>query len=124
MLTQIDPEGMSTTLMESIEDFKKDDSAVSKQDKYLVTPRGQRRMQKTTKGWKILVIWKDQSKTWIPLKDHKESNPVEVAEFAKAWCIEDEPAFCWWVPYILRKRDYIILAVKSRVRKTTHKYGI
>ena len=81
-------------------------------------------MQKTTKGWKLLVIWKYQSKTWIPLKDLKESNPVKLAEFAKAQCIEDEPAFCWWVPYVLRKRDYIILAVKERVRKITHKYGI
>ena len=50
MLRQIDSEGMSTTLMESIADLKKDDSAVSKQDKYLVTPCGQRRMRKTTKG--------------------------------------------------------------------------
>ena len=39
MLTQIDPEGMSTALMESIADFKKYDSAVSKQNKYLVNPR-------------------------------------------------------------------------------------
>ena len=99
--------------MELIAYFKKDNSALSKQDKYLVTPRGQRRMWKTTKGWKLLVIWKDQLKTWIPLKDLKESNPVEVAEFAKSRFIEDEPAFCWWVPYV----------VKSRVRKTTHKYG-
>ena len=45
ILTQIDSEGMSTTLMESITDFKKDDSAVSKQDKYLVTPRGHRWMR-------------------------------------------------------------------------------
>ena len=81
-------------------------------------------MRKTTKAWKLLITWKDQSKTWIPLKDLKESNPVEVAEFAKARFIEDEPAFCWWVPYVLRKRDYIISAVKSRFRKTTHKYGI
>ena len=44
MLTQIDSEGMSTTLIESIEDFKKDDLAVSKQYKYLVTPHGRRRM--------------------------------------------------------------------------------
>ena len=111
---------MSTTLMESIVDFKKYEMAVSKQNKYLVTPLDQRRMQKTTKGCKLLVIWEDQSNTWIPLKYLKESNPVEVAEFAKAWCIEDEPAFCWWVPYILRKRDCIISAIKSRVRKTTH----
>ena len=34
MLTQIDSEGMSTILMELIADFKKDDLAVSKQDKY------------------------------------------------------------------------------------------
>ena len=46
MLTQIDSEGMSTTLMELIADFKKDDLAVSKQDKYLVTSRVQRRMRK------------------------------------------------------------------------------
>ena len=71
MLTQIDSEGISTTLMESIADFKKDESALSNQNKYLVTPHGQRRMRKTTKGWKLLVIWKDQSKTWIHLKDLK-----------------------------------------------------
>ena len=44
MLMQIDFEGISTTLMESIADLKKDDSAVSNQDKFLVTPCGQRRM--------------------------------------------------------------------------------
>ena len=82
MLTQIDSEGMSITLMESIADFKKDKSAVSKQNKYLVTRRGQLWMPKTLMGWKLLVIWKDQSKTWIPLKDLNESIPVEVAEFA------------------------------------------
>jgi hypothetical protein len=54
----------------------------------------------------------------------KESHPVEVAEFAKARGIADDPAFIWWVPYTLRKRDIILSAVKSRIRKTTHKYGI
>ena len=53
-----------------------------------------------------------------------ESHPVEVAEFAKARCIDREPAFAWWVPYTLRKRDVILSAVKKRIRKTTHKYGI
>ena len=38
--------------------------------------------------------------------------------------IQDEPDFAWWVPFILRKRDRIIAAVKSRIRKATHKYGI
>ena len=57
-----------------------------------------------------------------PLKDLKESNPIEVAEFAKARDLESEPAFCWWVPHVLR--DVIISNVTSRARKTTHKYGI
>jgi len=54
----------------------------------------------------------------------KEAQPVEVAEFAKARGIDKEPAFAWWVPYKLRKRDIILSAVKRRVRQTKQKYGI
>jgi hypothetical protein len=38
--------------------------------------------------------------------------------------IREEPAFAWWVPYVLRKWDVIVSAVNSRVQKTSHKYGI
>ena len=38
--------------------------------------------------------------------------------------IQYEPAFAWWVPFTLRKQDRIFAAVNSRVRKSTHKYGI
>jgi hypothetical protein len=38
--------------------------------------------------------------------------------------IHDEPVFAWWVPYTLKKRDVMIASIKTRVRKTTHKYGI
>ena len=125
MLTQVDSDGFSTSLMEGIVDYKKDEAtAVPKSDQYVVTRRGQRKLRKTTIGWKLLVKWADGSESWIPLKDMKESHPVEVAEFAKARCIDDEPAFAWWVPYTLRKRDVIIAKVKARIRKTTHKYGI
>ncbi len=54
----------------------------------------------------------------------KESNPVQVAEYATACNIAEEPAFAWWVPYVLRKRDVIVSAVNSRVKWTSHKYGI
>ena len=63
-------------------------------------------------------------KQWCDLKDLKESHPIEVAEYAVTHKIDDMPAFVWWVPYTLKKRDRIILAVKSRIRRTTHKYGI
>ena len=77
-------------------------------------------MRHTTCEWKLKVLWKDGP----PSKDMKEARPVECAEVAKARGIHDEPAFVWWVLYTLRKRDVIIYAVKARVRKTTHKYGI
>ena len=62
--------------------------------------------------------------TWTPLKDLKESNPVEVAEYAKTRGIKSKPAFAWRVPFTLRKRAVVISAVSACVRKTTHKYGI
>ena len=74
--------------------------------------------------WDLLIRWKDGSESWQKLKDMKESHPIDTAEYAKARGIADEPAFAWWVPYTLRKRDVIMSAVKSRIRKTTHKYGI
>jgi hypothetical protein len=113
--------------MQGIVDVKKDDAvAIPKSEKWVVTARGQRRLRKSTVGWKLLVQWRDGSETWIPLKDMKESHPLETAEFAKARGIDDEVAFAYWVPYTLRKRDTIILAMKSRCKqkKVSHKYGI
>eukprot|EP00980_Cylindrotheca_fusiformis_P025880 scaffold14789_cov72-Cylindrotheca_fusiformis.AAC.2 len=49
---------------------------------------------------------------------------VEVAEYAVANKIEEEPAFKWWVPYVLKKRNRILSKVKSKYWRTTHKFGI
>ena len=57
---------------------------------------GQRRPKVTTRGWELLVLWKDGLMSWVKLKDLKESHPVEVAEYAKAHGIDDKPAFIWW----------------------------
>jgi hypothetical protein len=125
MLTQVDSDGYSLTMMEAITDYRKDEAvAVPKIDSYLTTTSGQKRRRKTTVGWSLLVKWADKSESWIPLKDLKESHPIETAEFAKARSIADEPAFAWWVPYTLRKRDIILSKINARIRKTTHKYGI
>ena len=83
------------------------------EDKYFVTKSGTKQMRQTTVGWKLLVQWSDGSRQWIALKILKESNPVQVAEYAFARGLGDEPAFAWWVPYMLRKRDMIVLAVNS-----------
>ena len=63
-------------------------------------------------------------KAWIPLKELKESHPLEVAEFAVAHGVDQMPAFKWWVSHTLKKRDAIIASVRKRIAQTTHKYGI
>jgi hypothetical protein len=69
------------------------------------------------------VSWKDGTESWVKLAELKDSYPIELAEFAKARIIADEPAVAWWVPHTLRKRNAFLSAVKARVRKKTHKYG-
>ena len=54
----------------------------------------------------------------------KESNPVEVAEYSVSQGIDTQPAFKWWVPYTLKKRDVIISTVMKGVKNDSFKYGI
>jgi hypothetical protein len=65
--------------------------------------------------------------SWDNLADLKESHPIETAKYAKILSIDHEPAFNWWVPHVLRKRDRIISLVRKRnprYLKRTHKFGI
>jgi hypothetical protein len=70
------------------------------------------------------VNWKDGTESWVKPAELKDFYPIALAEFAKALSIADEPAFAWWVPHTLRRRNVIFSAVKPRVRKKIHKYGI
>jgi len=67
---------------------------------------------------------KDGSSMWLPLKDLKESYPIQVAEYAVANKIADEPAFRWWIKHVLKKRDRMISKVKTHYWKKMVKYGI
>jgi hypothetical protein len=123
LYSQVDAEGCRFVLMDSIVDHKKDSCATSKDDEF-VEKNGKRLRSKSTKGWKLCVQWKDGSTSWEPLAALKESNPVEVAEYAVAHKIVSEPAFAWWVPYTLKKRERIIAAVNKRFTLRSHKFGI
>ena len=54
----------------------------------------------------------------------EKSYPIEVAEFVVARGIDKITAFTWWMSFTLKKRDTIIASVRSRIARTTHKYGI
>ena len=67
---------------------------------------------------------KDGSEQWYPLKDMKESYPVQVVEYDVAKGISNYPEFSWWVPYTIKKRNAVISVIKSRLKVATHKYGV
>ena len=121
--SQCDAEGWRYTLLDSIVDYKMDEGAAD--SRFVYTKSGRRRLRQTTKGWSLKVRWKSGEEQWVPLRVMKESNPVETAEFACLHRIQHEPAFAWWVPYVIKKKKAIISSLKARkARKKTHKYGI
>jgi hypothetical protein len=124
LFAQVDSEGNQYVLMKEISDHRKDDSAIPASDGWKTMPNGQRSRRKTTRGWQLLVEWREGGYDWIPLKELKEAYPVEVAEYAKANKIDEEPAFAWWANDVIRRRNRIIAKVKSRYWKTSHKFGI
>jgi hypothetical protein len=57
-------------------------------------------------------------------KKTNASNPIELAEYAVANKIAEEPDFAWWVKDTLWKWNQIIAKIKSRYWKITHKFGL
>ena len=92
-----------------------------------IIAKGRPLLRRSTVGWHICCQWKDDSTSWERLSNLKESHPVQTAEYAVAQGIDHEPAFNWWVPHVLKKRDRIIAQVKrrsARYLKRTHKWGL
>ena len=63
-------------------DHKEDDSAIAKVDGFIKASSGNLHRKRTTRGWNLLVEWKDVSVDWVPLKELKQSNPVDLDEYA------------------------------------------
>ena len=79
-----------------------------------ITRSRMKRKKRTAQGWEICVQWKDRSTNWMALKYLKDSYPVDLAEYAVINKIQNEPAFAWWVPYVISKRKRIIAKLRSK----------
>ena len=124
MFAQVDDHGNSLILFDSIIDHRADGTEVKPDDAFITTANGGRKRKKTTRGWEILVQWKDGSTTWEAMKDVHAEYPVYLAEYAQQRGIDDQPAFAWWIPYVIKKRNRIISKTKSKYWSRTHKFGI
>ena len=123
IFSQVDEEGNRLVLFDEIVDVRTYGTQVLQQDAFVTTSSGTQRWVTTTKGWKVNLKWKDGSTTWNKLKGIKYFYPVKMAEYTVENIILDEPAFAWWVKFVLRKRDRII-SKTQRYWLETHKYGI
>ena len=124
LFSQVDAEGNQYRLFREIINHRKGKSALDKADQYRIGSNGRRTMKKSTSGWDFEVEWKDGSTSWLPMKDLKETNAVELAQYAKANRLLEEPAFEWWAPMVLKKMVRLIKMSKSRHVRRGYKFGI
>ena len=124
LFAQVDDKGNRFVLLESIVDHRTTGDELQDADAFILSSNGGKRRRETTKGWEILLQWKDGSTTWETLKDVKECYPVQLAEYSMQKQISDKPVFAWWVSYVLKKKARIISKVKSKYWTRTHKFGI
>ncbi len=111
--SQCNAEGREFNTVRDIVGHRKDGHALPKADGY-ETIGGHQRPKKTTAGWKLNVEFSDGTTSLLPLKDVKERNPIELAEYAILNKLDDEPAFKWWVAHVIPKRNRMVNKVKKR----------
>ena len=124
LYNHIDENGNSHSILTSIADHEVDLNIAVPKDKSFYETNNSRKRRITTKGWKLKVEWKDGSHSWVPLNIVKESNPIELAEYAISRDIQDEAAFAWWVPYIIKKRNRVIKMTEHKNIKPKMKFGV
>ena len=125
MVDQVDKESFEYNMLASILDYRKTRDALPSDDEGLgnADDKGKDKYIHTTDGWSFHLLWKDENKEWVPLKEVKDSNPIELAEYVRAQRLHEEPAFQWWLPSVLQQREAIVSKVKARA-VTTHKYSL
>ena len=123
LFSQCDSEGNQYQIFQEIVNHRRNKSAVDKADQ-MVRIGNKSSKKKTLTGWDLEVEWKDGSTSWLILRDLKNSNPIEVAQYAKANRIDLEPAFDWWVNDVLKRKDRLIKMARSHRLKTGYKFGI
>ena len=120
---KVDDDGYNYNRLYEVIGHRKNDDAISQADGFYETNTGVKRRVITTKGWDFNVKWESGETSYIALKDIKEHNPVEIAEYVIANKLDKEPAFAWWTRTALKQRNTIISKMAKRIRKRM-KFGI
>ena len=68
MFALFNDEGNRHVLFDKIVDHRHTAIALKQAYAFIVASSGNRRRRENTKGWDILIRWKDGLMTWVPLK--------------------------------------------------------
>ena len=93
MFAQVDENGHSYLMLDAITGHRSSEDVVTSTDQYMILKNGQRKLRQTTRGWDLCVQWRTGDEQWLPLRVLKESNPVEVADYAVVNGLLNEPSF-------------------------------
>jgi hypothetical protein len=78
MYASVDNEGNMFQLLLEIMDHKNERMAIDILDGTVTSVNGNVKAKIATKGWMLLVVWKDGLTSWVKLKDLKVSNPLNL----------------------------------------------
>ena len=84
LFAQINQASEDKRLICEIIDHKTDESAVHTDNNNLTDNDGKITHCHTTKGWWLCVRYRDESTSWVKLKDLKDSNPLEFSDYGVA----------------------------------------
>ena len=115
LFSQIDREGNRRVLLDCISGHRTNGTELPIDETYITSKNGGHRKHQTTKGWEILFQWGNGSTTWEPLKDIKEWYQVQLLKYSIQNGIRSLPIFDWWIPFVIKKKNWITAKIKSRV---------
>lgn len=124
IMASVDDNGHTSMLLDDIIGHRFSSNCLAENDGWYTTPQGAKRRVITTRGCDLNVLWKDGTSSWIPLKDMKEANPLEVVKYATLNNLENHPVFAWWMPHTMKKKSIIVKQVSHRLAKKQFKFGI
>ena len=93
LYSQLDNEGRDILQFKGIIDHKKDGYALTKEIWFTVLKGVHKKCKPTTHGWKVLLEWKDETTSWMDLKDVKEASPIKLYECVVSNKIDYEPYY-------------------------------
>jgi hypothetical protein len=114
MHLQCDPDRHQYNLLDTFVDYKTIPTALTLDQQTMHNrTTGHKRTKKSTRGWKFCCQWRDGSTSWETLAHLIATHPIQVAEYAVAMNVADQPTFNWWVPNVLKKGEQIISMTKQ-----------